>query len=166
MRSMDDLIARHGWAATGVFPCVGDEPFSPFLYTTGLKDEPATKGHDLIMVGFDGRDSHAILTLLLQSLKSGRQVMPEDEGILRDVFEGQSGMISLKVRKLSPLEVRSLCYQTEHHYGRPGEFLQVILPDKHGSFPGDEGVDPRFEARQDIPTLITQLEKDTSPSPH
>ena len=126
-------IARVGWHVVKVLEgAEDDEP--PFAYTVGLT---RSYGHpELMIVGLDLDDMHAVLNDLGDLVKAGRVFAPMDQ--VAEILEGC-------LCRIAPVAQNRLAMwvgQALQFYGGAElTLLQCLWPDKHGRFPGDADFD-------------------------
>jgi hypothetical protein len=123
-------IQQFGCSVMGVGAGEGDPSFN---YSIGLNDR---KRQDLVVVGLDPRVGHAIImsaVALDQLFEDGQEV---DE-----IIHGWR----FRMAKPSPEVLGNMTSSIQYHeVTRPGEefrAMQILLPDREGRFPGDEGYD-------------------------
>lgn len=133
-------IERSGFHVTGVLPSQTEYPYA---YTTGLA---TTLDHpELVIVGVDPSISHPVLWAAFDHLKIGHRYEPGTR--VMDILAGD-----LPVR-FDPVDLAAtwmsfgVC-RAWYRDSVPLRVWQIVLPDRHGLLPGDEGCDPAFVTGQ------------------
>lgn len=128
-----DNIARFGLHVQAVFPGTDEPRGTPdFAYTIGLFER---YGYELIVIGLPLKYAHPTLNHVSVYLK--------EHGVLR-FGEPMDDFLNLPVqfRICDPALVKDYGCQAFYYYERDDvPFVQMVLCDKHGLFPGD----PRFD---------------------
>ncbi|MCE6958778.1 DUF4262 domain-containing protein [Cereibacter sphaeroides] len=158
MKLIREKVAEHGWFCTAVFPREGEDG-GAFAYTTGFQQTLAQP--DVVMVGFDARLSHGVIASLHEGLRSRRLTIPAEGGLLNEVIRE----FPVKLVPVDPEIIGRFAYATvEFNGSEPTVMHQLVLPDPDGKFPGEAGVDERYERFQDIRAILT--EPDDEPRPN
>jgi hypothetical protein len=126
MRRQRELIDRHGWAVTAVFP-TEDDPGAPFAYTIGLT---AHGFAELIIAGLDPATSQLLLNDLAQRVFDRAERFTAGQRI-SDLLAGFDAIIveGPATEALYP----GVAFA---QYGQDSVTLQqVVWPDQHGRFP-------------------------------
>jgi len=149
MELIREKVAKHGWFCTAVFPRSQDDGVS-FAYTTGFQKTIAQP--DVVMVGFDQRLSHGVLASLYEGLMERGLSIPPQGGLLEKVVSG----FPVKLVPVEPEHIPLFAYATvQFNDNEPTVMFQLQLPDPQGKFPGDPGVNPQYEAFQDIRQILS-----------
>lgn len=131
------LIEEHGFTFVGVFDPDGENP--PFAYSIGLTQ---FAWPEIIFVGKMRPDFiEIILTDLIQKWRrEGTYQLGDNDGII--VFTDLSEH-PVRVIEVSAQHVLDEYAHQVKRYFKPEQvrFVQVLLPDKAGKFPGEEGYD-------------------------
>lgn len=128
-------IATCGQHLIGVFPTV-ENPVTPFVYTIGN----AEKGlPELLVLGaFDPNVVGSILNFLGDKMRAAGCPLPE--------FVDLGGLFPVKIRTASEAVRSEYTVQAGQYLGREDyEVQQVLLCDKSGVYPGDEGINPAYD---------------------
>lgn len=146
-------VSEHGWFCTAVFPRAEEDGVG-FAYTSGFQQTLAQP--DVVMVGFEARLSHAILDSLYGALKERGAKIPPEGGLLDKVIE----RFAVKLVPVPAEMIPRFAYATVRFNGEePTVMQQLVLPDRNGKFPGEPGVDPSYEAFQDIKRILEEPEE-------
>ena len=135
-------IARVGWHVVKVRERTeADEP--PFAYTLGLT---RTYGHpELMIVGLDLDDMHAVLNDLGDLVKAGRVFASMDE--VAEILEG----CLCRIAPVAHSQLDMWVGQALEYYGNADvTLLQCLWPDRNGRFPGDADFDERLSLLQPL----------------
>ena len=135
-------IARIGWHVVKVLEgAEADEP--PFAYTVGLT---RSFGHpELMIVGLDLDDMHAVLNDLGDLVKAGRVFAPMDE--IPEILEG----CPCRIARVAQHRLDLWVGQSLEYYGSVDvTLLQCLWPDRNGHFPGDADFDERLSLLQPL----------------
>lgn len=138
MRRQQELIDRHGWAVTGVFPAE-DDPGVLFAYTIGLT---AHGFPELIIAGLDLTTSQLLLNDLARRVFDRAQRFTAGQRI-SDLLAGYDAVIveGPATEALYP----GVAFA---NYGKDRVTLQqVVWPDQHGHFPWEPeyAIDPQVQ---------------------
>ncbi len=149
MELIREKVAKHGWFCTAVFPREEDDGVS-FAYTTGLQKTAAQP--DVVMVGFDQRLSHGVLQSLYEGIMERGLSIPAEGGLLDQVI----AQFPVKLVPVALEDIPRFAYATVDFNGdEPTVMFQLQLPDPKGKFPGEPGVDPKYEMFQDIRMILS-----------
>ena len=138
MRRQQEVIDRHGWAVTAVFP-TADDPGAPFAYTIGL----TAHGYpELIIAGLDPATSQMLLNDLAQRVFDRAERFTAGQPI-SDLLHGYDAVIveGPATEALHPGTAFA-------RYGKDRVTLQqVVWPDQHGRFPWEPqyAIDPQAQ---------------------
>ena len=141
------MIDKHGWAAVHVAPTEGD-PGVAFTYTVGF--EGTFRRPEIVVVGFDPRTAHVVLSGFADGLKSGEIDWPDGAArvsrIIRDYDIGLRPVPAALVPSIARAAVDREA---------PGRvrLVQALLPDPNGLLPGEDGCREDFVALQDIQAI-------------
>lgn len=125
------LIAQHGF----IVQCVGAESGDGYAYTVGLT---GTLGCELITIGLPLGTANAVLNTLAARLVSG--LIPDGE----DIHEIASGL-PVRLQTYAVMDPargidRSTLVALSRRLGYPVSHIrQLVWPDRHGRFPGEDG---------------------------
>jgi hypothetical protein len=124
-------IGTHGHSVVGV---------PGFAYTIGLQKD---KLPELLIVGnFDNHLLGMALNDLAKIMRERGSPLPEGE------FD-MDWSVLVKIRKAGPKAKTDFTIQAGQYFDTEDyDVLQVMLPDKAGKFPGDEGCHPHFDVEQ------------------
>jgi hypothetical protein len=140
--SIDDAIAgEHRQFLQGVFPGPSDDE-PPFIYTIGNHDLGLA---ELLLIGFDPYDMVWVLNVAAK--------VQRDRGRMFEHLETVDGIATMPLRFYDPdPKVRDLfTIQAGNYHGHQDYAVrQLLLPDKQGRFPDEEGVDPQFQTQLDL----------------
>lgn len=124
-----DDIERHGFTAIGV----GD-PEGTFYYTIGLTD----LGHPEILIsGLSPANCHGLLWDMTTKIKAGQKFAAGD-------IDDTIGNFPVAFRYLPEEKAKDFCCQALFYYEDKGitpTFLQMVIPDKVGRLPWQDGYD-------------------------
>lgn len=139
----DELLARvahnvehHGLHITHVSPGLNDPPGPSFACTTGLTD---LVGKELIVYGLPPQMTHILLNNIHHWLSDGT-----GNNIDEDRPYTEFTNLPIKFRECVPEKVAELVSISTRFYGVQPPVVQMVLPDKAGLFPEDEGFDHEF----------------------
>jgi hypothetical protein len=148
------MVAQHGWHCT----MVGAGPRLPaFAYTTGLV---ATFEHpELVIFGLRERLMYDVFHGIVGDLRGGKSYAEPQ------TYGGVLENVEIAVRPVHETRIRVLLGYAMAFYRLRGESsrlraVQVLWPDKAGSFPFDAGCDPVTRASQpllDVPVPPAEL---------
>lgn len=133
LAQLEDNIARFGWAVQGVFPCVGDEDSIPFHYTIGLHNKVLP---ELLVFGLPMDVGQMLLNdvamVMLEKQAAGLPVLGK---FTHDRWPAPFYLVEAESAK-------AVEYATGANRRSQGlaKYIQVVWPDKHGSFPWQAGV--------------------------
>jgi hypothetical protein len=137
-RDFVQTIRQSGWIATHV-QASGSTP--SFTYTTGLW---ATKGlPELIVFGLDMESAHRVFRAILDREQRGDRVQP---GLPVDGLVEGGRAVLFGTDRCKHAEFMQLTSWFYDHPGFPCE--QLVLPDRRGVLPWEEGGDPDLRASQ------------------
>ena len=127
-------IAAYGQMLIGVFNSPDDEPSSPgFAYTIGLKP---IFGYEIIVFGLPYDFAGGFLNELGDRIRAGEKFGPDS--IVKDLAN-----LPLLL-KLADERARGYVCQADRYYEENVPTLQLVLPDKNGTFPGSPGYDTKY----------------------
>jgi hypothetical protein len=147
-----NTIEKHRWMVQMVAPTVEQADnldCSPFVYSIGLTE---SFGHpELIMIGINPQSGGRIINSAGDLIKDGeRLTLPDgvDVKYMDNLFGNNYRAAIKKVTR--PAKLANLC-QAANLYGDDGfEALQIVMPDKNGNFPWDEGYDSQAMRKQKL----------------
>lgn len=132
-RKIEGNIASHGQAVQGVF---GDPSYPQFMYTIGNGRHVLP---ELLVIG--NYPYQTVVQLLNDAGAKMREVGKIDEGELHVGWN-----TPFRVRKCGPRVKEEYTIQATNFLDRDDyEVYQILIPDREGRYPGDEGVDPNFD---------------------
>lgn len=135
--SMDDMIARYGFAVQGVF---GSDTSPAFSYTVGL----AAKGvPEIIVFGLPPQVAHAFLNALGRRFTTDG--VPALDTDLHDVAEDYPARLVPVPR----LEADKYMFATKHRYP-DYTALQLVWTDENSRYPWDAGYNPKLVEQQPV----------------
>jgi hypothetical protein len=134
-------VAEHGWHAIAI----EDGPVPPFVYTCGLMTTWAAP--EMVIFGLPARSAHSVLAAMVEHLRSG--IRFESDRKYRNILQDRE----LLIRTVHPSQHELyLGFAMGHvrHMAKAGSLsaIQVLWPDRSGSFPGDHTCEPFVSARQ------------------
>lgn len=135
--SLDDMIARYGWAVQGVF---GSPDAPGFSYTVGLSQKGLP---EIIVFGLPPQVAHVFLNSLGRRFTTDG-VPPLDVDLL-DVAERYPARLVPVPRPAAD----QYLYQALHRYPEYTA-VQLVWTDEHSRYPWDDGFDPALVSRQPI----------------
>ncbi len=148
-----DIIDRVGWAIMTISPNKGDEDPRWFAYTVGL---PVTRGWpELICFGMGLDLMTELLNNAVRELER-KGTPPALDLVLTEVAEGNLMRLGNFPREFFREHLGWAAWFAHHRGLTPENFgcLQLLWPDKRGSFPLDVDCDPEVRKLQ---TPVTQL---------
>ena len=132
LQGQAEIIDRVGWSVIHVFPSRDDPPTTAaFTYTVGLT---AHDHRELILAGLPPEIAHTMINDLASRVYDKAERFAHGQ-LINDVLAGYAAVIvdGPPNDHLHPDAVFAL-------YGRDKVRLQQLLwPDQHGRFPGDDG---------------------------
>lgn len=141
-KTIEDSIENYGFAVMGVG---GNSREPMFSYTVGL-----TQTHGLpevLVFGLSPKIAHQILWAVVLEMKNHKLKSDEFEGFVST----ESANFPLVIKQVGQDRVASYVYQGHYWAERHGvtlEYMQLVMTDKHGKFPWDEGYDPTMKPKQ------------------
>ena len=147
-------ILEYGLHVQAVLPLASDpNPEPGWVYTIGLN---ALDGlPDLIVSGLPSQLAQTLLNSLARQLRNGSVELPRDLNVdLHTVLQGFPARLRAVHSSQHDDHVgMALAYQAtlDHLPGRSGQatalrFVQLLLPDREGRFPGEPDVSPSWDA--------------------
>ncbi len=126
--SIATVIAKFGCQLIGVYD------INPgFTYTIGLSPK---YGFEIIVFGLPYSSAGFILNDICDALTAG-------ETITCDVPDPRWANMPCVFKQAND-DVRSYVCQADNYYGKRVKVLQLVLPDRDGKFPGEEGFDAEY----------------------
>ncbi|WP_082765655.1 MULTISPECIES: DUF4262 domain-containing protein [unclassified Phenylobacterium] len=133
-------IREHGWFRTSV---LADDNQSGFSYTTGFW---LTLGHpELIVFGLKSETTHAVLWDVFRDLKSGKRFPVRSR--IADLFGNHQACLFPVDRANYP---EHLGWSRWFYGGDEFPCLQLVWPDREGTFPWETGFDVMVGLQPDI----------------
>ncbi len=128
LESITTIIAKYGCQIIGV------HDISPsFTYTIGLHSK---FGFEIIVFGLPYAVAGMILNDIHDALASGQTIEC-------DVPDPRWANLPCMF-KVASQAARGYVCQADNYYEQPVKVLQLVLPDKDGKFPGEEGFDLQY----------------------
>lgn len=141
---MRSLLAKDGYVIQDV---LGMPPYS---YTVGRWENQHQP--EIVMIGLRTEDMHIMIRHVVERVRAGELRVELDREIAGVVETPvRFRLVSQEIVRQHLLAIKSL---TES-----GEAIvwQLVVPDRAGRFPGEEGVDARYEQMQDLARLEEAL---------
>jgi hypothetical protein len=135
-------IAKYGFQMVGVFG-TPDDPGPSFTYTIGLEPK---YGFELIIFGLPHDFAAHVIHDMVNALKSGQTIETDVKDDRWFAMLGEDGeKINAKcLFKECDSRARGYVYQADRYYERDVRVLQIVITDKHGKFPGEDGYDEEY----------------------
>jgi len=142
MQTIRANIDQYGWHFTGVFPDGESGLQTYFSYTTGLIE----RGHpEIVVTGLNPNTAHRLVQIAYDEFILNGHVFTDGEE--------STGLATLPVRFRTcradhpeyPLSMGRRLYGVETFPA-----LQMVLPDKDGKWPWEDGVDENMKRTQDL----------------
>lgn len=155
-RDIAERIRRVGWTTLGIF---GGPESPPFGYTIGLTEKGMP---EFVLLGAPIEHVQNMVNAVVERALKGEAF----EGAFLDEILANDLRVAI-VRAPKARANSEFLVQAEHYYGREVEVLQIVLPDRKGLFPWDDGYDERFRAAQEAigPLREPPVPEDQQPRP-
>lgn len=138
---LTDDVERHGFSVLWVFDEEGEEP--DFAYSVGLWG--SCHHPEFVVVGLPQEISVRVISEIARMVVSGQRFGEGDR--VRDVLEGFEVLIGHVGRNsVQANMVQSVWFSGDTNL----DALQVLWPDRWGTFPNRVGFDSRLIGRQDL----------------
>lgn len=140
-------VAQYGWACISVHgDPVSGEP--PFTYSVGFAKTFASP--EIIILGMPPATAQQIINGVGSRMKRREIEIPREDRELSGVIE----TFNVQVRHLDPKTAGGVArIAQEQVYPLPLRAVHLVLPDRHGRFPGDKNCDEDFARLQDISAI-------------
>lgn len=138
-----DIAARR-WAIVNYAPSSEDDPQEVFSYTVGLTK--ALGWPEIILFGLPVEQAHMLIASAIKECWE-RQSEPHAGMSLNKVMQGFSAHVTAFDGKAPRYFHFARWYAERERSGRMRQ-VQLVWPDRAGTFPGEEGCDPDVAERQ------------------